>query len=125
MKISIKKMIALVAIVGVMSSCEKDEGKLPTISFKTGSGYTAANASVAKNADIRIGIDAAKSEDKDVLKKFTISKAIGSGSNTTVFTKDLSGSEGDAYTYDYSLKSDTTTGQVSTYTFTVLTAMGW
>jgi len=119
MKSAFKKFVAIMAIASIISSCEKDEGKLPNISFKTGTGYTALDATVVKNADVKIGITASKAEDKDVLKKFTISKAIGSAANTTAFTKDLSGSDGDNYNYEYSFKSDTTSGQVSTYTFTV------
>lgn len=102
-----------------LSSCKEDEGKLPDIAFKTGGSYVSADANLAAGSVVVIGIDAAKTEDKDVLKKFTISKSVNGGATTTVFTKDLTGSEGDNYSYDYNATLGTDVGQVETYTFTV------
>ncbi len=108
-----------------LSSCKKeeDEGKLPNISFKSGTGYTAADATIAKKTDVKIGINASKSEDKDVLTKFTITRSIDGGADSTLLSKDLSGGEGDSYAYDYT----TTTpdkAEKEKYTFTVVNRDG-
>lgn len=101
------------------SSCEKDEGKLPAISFKTGATYTSSDAVLAGGTAFTIGINASKTEDKDVLKKINVSKSVNGATASTVFSKDLSGSEGDNYTYDYSSTLDTNKGQTNKYTFTI------
>ena len=66
----IMKFSALVALMAIVictqSACDK--GLLPQISFKTEAGYTSTNVTVAKGAKVKVGIKAAKSEDKDVLK---------------------------------------------------------
>jgi hypothetical protein len=116
---SIFKLFLLLFVISNLSSCEKDEGLLPAISFKTGGTYTSADASIKGGTSITIGITASKSEKEDVLKKFNISKAINGAGTTTVFDKSLSGSEGDAYTYDYTTTLEATVGQKNTYTFTV------
>jgi len=110
-------LVALFAISIV--SCEEDEGKLPNISFKTGTNYKSADDSLSAGAAFTIGITASKSEDKDVLKKFNISKSIDGAAAVTIFSKDLSGSEGDNYNYDYSDTMSHTVGQKSKYIFTV------
>lgn len=115
------RVIALVMFTVSMftfSSCEKDEGKLPNIAFKTGSGYTSANATVAQGASILVGIDASKSEKKDVLKTFNISRAYDSNASTSVETTDLSGSNEDNYSRDYTIVTRNQAG-TETYTFSV------
>ena len=52
---------------------------MPAISFKTGSGYTSADGSIAKNTAFLVGIDAARTEDKDVLKTFNASVSYDGG----------------------------------------------
>ncbi len=103
----------------VFSSCEKDGGNLPTISFKTGGSYTSSDATKAVGTSLTIGINAAKAEKKDVLKKIDISRSINGGASTSVFNKDLSGSDGDNYSYDYTGTVDYTAGQTCKYTFTI------
>lgn len=109
----------LLSVIFFISSCEKDEGKLPDISFKTGGSYVSADASVTGGTAITIGINAAKTEDKDVLKKFNISRSTNGAAATSVFDKTLSGSEGDNYSYDYTTTLDNVVGQTDKYTFTV------
>lgn len=124
---SIFNLLAAVAITSAsifsLNSCKKDEGKLPAISFKTGTDYKSADATVAQNTAVKIGITAAKSEDKDVLTKFNITRSLDGAAETTVFTKDLSGSEGDNYSYDYNLTTRTQAG-TEKYTFTVVNRDG-
>lgn len=121
--------LLLVCILGasilLLNSCskEEDEGKLPNIAFKAGQDYTAADATVAKNTAVKIGINASKSEDKDVLKKFTITRSRDNGADSTVFTKDLSGAEGDNFSYDYSTITPDQAVK-DKYTFTVVNRDG-
>ncbi len=106
-------------IVAGLFSCNKDSGLLPKIAFKTGGNYISASASKAVKSTFTIGIDAQKAESADVLKKFNVSKSVNGAASATIFSKDLSGAEGDAYSYDYSATVDSTVGQASKYTFTV------
>lgn len=106
-------------LLGVFSSCEKDEGKLPNISFKTGSGYTSTSDSIIATNSFKIGIDASKAEDKDVLKEFSITKATNGGTGTTVYSHTMSGSEEDSYSYDLNTTAGASVGTVDLYTFTV------
>ncbi|MCB0518340.1 MAG: hypothetical protein H6577_06175 [Lewinellaceae bacterium] len=105
--------------LATITSCEKDEGKLPDISFKTGGSYVSADTTLPIGSTVTMGIDAAKTEDKDVLKRFNISKSINGGTAESVFDKDLSGSEGDNYSYDFTTTLDSVANQVNRYTFTV------
>jgi len=124
-----KKLLSVLSIIFVCTfalvSCEKeeDEGLLPTISFKTGGSYTSAAATVAQNAAVTIGINAAKSEDKDVLTKFTAKVSYNGGADSIINTQDLSGSNGDNFSYDQAI---TTRSQAGTekYTFTVINKDG-
>lgn len=116
---NIIKAIFFLSVVVFFASCEKDEGKLPNISFKTGGSYISSDATVTGGASFTVGINASKSEDKDVLKKFNISRSINGATATSVFDKDLSGSEGDTFSYDYTATADAAPGQTNKYTFTV------
>lgn len=111
--------VILFGMIALLSSCEKDEGKLPNIAFKTGAGYVFADALLPKSTAITIGIDASKSESKDVLKKFNISRSVNGEAATTVYDQNLSGSDGDNFSYDYTTTLDTVVGQTNLYTFTV------
>lgn len=116
-------MAGIVFAATFFSSCEKDEGKLPNIAFKTGGSYTSASATVAKGAAVTIGINASKSEDEDVLKSFDASKSLDGGAATSFDSKTLSGSEGDSYSKDFPV---TVRNQAGTekYTFTVINRDG-
>lgn len=109
----------LFSIIALFASCEKDEGKLPNIAFKTGSSLISQDTSLSAGTSIAIGINASKAEDKDVLKKFTVSKSINGAAATTVFTEDLSGADADNYSHDYTEVLAGSGGDVITYTFTV------
>lgn len=111
--------IICVSLIALFSSCEKDEGKLPNISFKTGGSYITTDTAITAGTTITIGISASKAENKDVLKKFNISKSVNGAAATTVYDKDLSGSEGDNYSYDFTPTLESTVGQTNKYTFTV------
>lgn len=100
-------------------SCEKDAGKLPIIAFITGSGYISSDVSLTKGSTIVIGIKASKAEDKDVLKKFNLSKSVNGAAAVTMVDKTLSGTEADSFTFEQTEKLDTVVGVTNKYTFTV------
>ena len=105
------------------SACEKDEGKLPDIAFKTGVGYTSADATVAKSAPVLVGITADKTEDKDVLKSFTVSVSYDGGTATEALSQTLTSAQEDHFEVDVPI---TTRNQAGTekYTFTVVNRDG-
>ena len=110
-----------------INSCKKkeeeDAGKLPNIALTTGTGYTSADATVGKSAAFKIGIQASKAEDNDVLTKFTLTRSYDGGADSTVYTKDLSGGEANSYSYDYSATTRSVAGKEK-YTFTVVNKDG-
>lgn len=120
-------MLLIVAITSSLSSCKKDEdeGKLPNIAFNTGTGYTHTDATVAKDSSLKIGIIASKAESNDVLTKFTVVQTIGTTSTTdsTVYTENLSGSNGDNYNHDYTFKAPSAATKEK-LTFTVVNRDG-
>ncbi|MEO6489723.1 MAG: hypothetical protein ABIO04_07275 [Ferruginibacter sp.] len=121
-----KRFLSIIAIAGLIcaiSSCEKDKGLLPNISFKTGTGYTSNDASVAQNTVVLIGINASKSEDKDVLKTFEVTQMLDSGTPTSVYSETLSGSNGDNYSKDLTFTTRAVAG-TEKYTFTVVNRDG-
>lgn len=110
------------ATVSVFTACDKeddDEGKLPEIKFKTGANLTSAD--VTKNAGdtVWIAIEAEKTEDKDVLKKFDISENLNGAGSNSVYNIDLSGSDADHYEYTYAALPGATSGDEKKVTFTV------
>jgi hypothetical protein len=118
MKNVIKSILTLI-IIAAFAGCEKDEGKLPDISFKTGGSYLSSDVTKPGGSQITIGITAKKTENEDVLKKFNISRSVNGAAGSTAFEKNLTGSEGDNFSYDFTTTLDTIPGQTNKYTFTV------
>ena len=112
-------VIMLCATLINLSSCEKDEGKLPDIAFKTGSTYTSADKSIDSGTDILVGITAKKTEDKDVLKTFSITHTVNGGSQVTDQTINLTSAQEDTYSQDFTLTPTGSSGDQLKYTFTV------
>lgn len=108
---------ALLAIL-TFSSCEKDEGKLPDIEFKTGAGYTSTDVTVSQGDTVSVGIIAEKTEDKDVLKTFNISRSYDGGTDASVYNYSLTTAEEDQFTYDYDIVTRSQAG-TEEYTFTI------
>src|SRR6476620_2536177 len=99
-----KKIFTFAAIAlaaTFLSSCEKDEGKLPQITFITGTGYTSADATFPKSTTVKFGINAAKSEDKDVLKTYDVTLTYDGGVAAPFDSQTLTGSQGDNYSKEY------------------------
>ncbi len=72
-------------MVGVVASCKKkkDPHVPPDVVFKTGAGYTSADATIALGDTIKVGITATKTEDD--LKSYNASYAYDGASSTTTF----------------------------------------
>lgn len=124
-----KKLVFTATIIAVLatalvnlSSCEKDEGKLPNIAFKTGTvggvTYTSADATVASGTVVIVGINASKAEDKDVLKTFNVSKSIDGAAAVSITTTTLTGSQQDSYSVDYPITAGAA-GHTEKWSFTV------
>ena len=116
-------LLAVTASLVYFSSCEKDEGRLPNISFKTGTGYVSSSMSIKKDSVFTVGITAAKTEDKDVLTTFTGTVSYNSGADSTLITETLTGSNGDNYTKDIAIRTHNAVG-TEKYTFTVVNKDG-
>lgn len=114
---TIRFAIIVIAMLAI-NSCEKDKGILPEISFKTGAGYTSADATIAKSTAFLVGINAAKTEDKDVLKTFNASVSYDAGGSSTIYSETLTAAQGDNYSHDLNLTTRNQTG-TEKYTFTI------
>lgn len=114
-----KKFFFLLLTSAFLFSCETDEGKLPEIEFETGSGYISTDTTLLPNTTFNIAIHASKTESKDVLKKFNISRSIQQGPAESIYSQNLSGSHGDHFHYIYTSTTSGTSGQSTVYTFTI------
>jgi hypothetical protein len=113
-------IITLLAVTAfTFSSCTKDEGILPKIELKTGGSYTSSDVTLPKSTNFTVGIHAEKTEKKDVLKKFNVSRSINGDSPQSVLTVDVTADEEDEFNYDFTTKTDTISGQVNKYTFVI------
>jgi hypothetical protein len=120
-----RKLLSSALIVAVLatalinlSSCEKDEGKAPNISFKTGAGYISADDSVAAGTAFTVGINASKSEGEDVLKTLNISKTIDNGTAVTDTTYNIPSAQEDSYSGDW-MRTAGAAGHREKWSFTV------
>jgi hypothetical protein len=110
----------LIALPGVLlfSSCEKDKMVPPTIDFLTGAGYTSADAHIALNTNFKIGVDAKRTEDKDDLKTFVVTRSYDGGTASTIDDVTLTSAQAGEFTKDYPLTTRNVAG-TEKYTFTV------
>lgn len=111
-----------IVLTSFASSCKKigdnDPGLLPYIALKTSGGYISKDTTVPAGTVIKTGIDAHKTEPTDVLKVFAITRTYDAGLGSTVYSENLSGAEGDNYTYDYNITTRSTAG-TEKYTYTI------
>lgn len=110
-------VIASSAILFTACEKEEDEGLLPNISFKTGGSYVSKDTTVAPSTTLLTGINASKTEDKDVLKVFSVTRTI-SGTDSTIVTENLSGAQGDSYSRDVTLTTRAVAGSEK-YTYSI------
>ncbi|MEP6617361.1 MAG: hypothetical protein ABJA57_12310 [Ginsengibacter sp.] len=111
-------LVSLTVLLICGSSCKKDPGKLPDISFISDTGYTSSDAALGKNEPFKIGINAAKTEEEDILKTFNISVSYDGGPSESILSQTLATSQGDNYTYDL-VKSTRNQAGIEKYSFTI------
>lgn len=112
-----KTMFALALLSSVLVSCEKeDEEDELHIMFKTTAGYTFADATLAADSAIVIGIESETEKAKDPIIRFNISESVNGGANSTIYTEDM---EAATYEHDQSFVMDSVSGSVHVYTFTI------
>lgn len=124
MKYSFTKLILscslFIAGFVLLNACSKEEDKMipPILEFKTGAGYTSADATVGKNAAVKIGIHAEKTEGEDYLKTFSVGHAFDGGAEANDSTLILPESAHDIFETDINI---TTRNQPGTekYIFTI------
>jgi hypothetical protein len=117
-KAKILSYIIVSLVVISFSSCEKDKMVPPTIDFLTGTGYTSADAHIALNTNFKIGVDAKRTESKDDLKTFVVTRLYDGGAETTIDNVTLTSAQAGEFTKDYNLTTRGIAG-VEKYTFTV------
>lgn len=93
-------ILAMATIGFVISSCEKDKHIPPDVSFKTGAGYTSADATVAKGLAITVGLNAVKKEDDMLTYNVSYAYDAATTTTTTFQTFNLAGSEQQNYSKD-------------------------
>lgn len=108
-----------IATIAAISSCSKDEDAHvpPSVEFKTGAGYTSANATVGQGDSVLVGVIATKTEDE--LKTFNVSYAYdGNTTTVTAYNLPLSGSQEESFTTDYAIVTRAQAG-TETWSFTI------
>jgi|ERR1043165_1442585 hypothetical protein len=121
-----RKLLSSALIIAVLatalvnlSSCEKDEGKLPNINFKTGGTYTSADLHLDAGDVVTVGIHATKSEGEDVLKTLNESVSVNGATATTVQTITIPSAQEDEYNNDFNITAAGASGTTLKYIFTV------
>jgi hypothetical protein len=125
MKTKIKTQILsaiLILVVIVSASCKKEKDKQipPVMNFKTGAGYISADATLSMNDTIKIGVDCAKSEDKDLLTRFVETQRYDGGAATTILNESFNQ---DNYSKDMTIITRNVAGTES-YNFTIINRDG-
>src|SRR3954469_4103684 len=100
MKIS--RGILIVFATGLLilfNACSKEEDKMipSVLEFKTGTGYTSADATVAVSTPVKVGIHAEKTEGEDYLKTFTVSHSFDGAADVQDSTRILNENEYDVF----------------------------
>ena len=103
-----------------INACSKEEDKMipPILEFKTTAGYTSTDATVGKNAAVKIGIHAEKTEGEDYLKTFSVGHAFDGGADTNDSTLILPESAHDIFETDIDIITRNQTG-TEKYIFTI------
>ena len=109
----------LITIVAFFfSSCEKDKMIPPTIDFTTGAGYVSADGHLAVNTNFKIGVTAKRTEEKDDLKTFVVTRSYDAGAETTIDNVTIPSAQAGEFTKEYPLTTRNQNG-TEKYTFTV------
>lgn len=106
----------ILALTIAVTSCKKDEHVQPDVSFKTGAGYTSADATVGQGDTLLVGIIGDKTEDE--LKTLNVSVGYDGGSTATEDNFTLTGSEEEHFEKDYQIITRSQAG-TENWVFTV------
>jgi hypothetical protein len=116
-----KKILILMAVLCTVLSSQAQDFDAP---IKVASGYVSSDISLSKDTTVTVGIIASKAEDKDVLISFDETATYdAAATGTSVYSESLTGSNGNNYTKDISIKTRNTAG-TEKYTFTVINRDG-
>ncbi|MFL5762597.1 MAG: hypothetical protein ACJ77K_01565 [Bacteroidia bacterium] len=117
-------LLAILAVLTVLiaSSCKKDKDQMipPTLSWKTGSGYSYGNLTLTTNDTILVGITAQKAEENDPLTRFVETQKYDAAAATTILNESFSV---DNYSKDMYIYTRGVAG-TETYTFTIINRDG-
>ena len=112
-------ILFLLLTFGIISfSCHKDAMIPPTIDFTNGAGYTSADSHIAQSTGFKIGVTAKRTEDKDDLKTFVVTRSYDGGAETTIDNVAIPATQAAGFTKDYDLTTRNTAG-TEKYAFTV------
>ncbi len=115
----VKAILLVLCFSFAILSCKKEKDKHvpPNVSLKTGTGYTSADATVAKTTSVKVGFAAEKTEDE--LKTFNVSHAFDGATTTeTDATIVLTADQEDNYENDYTFTMRNQAG-MEKYIFTI------
>lgn len=101
-------------------SCTKHEESYPRITFKTNAGYQLGGGSLPPNTSYVLGVNLKSSLAGYANKTFTVTRSYNGGPDSVIFTKELSGTEVDNYSYEIKTKSDSVWGNYYRYTFSAV-----
>ena len=113
-------ILVLTSLTIGIFSCKKtkDAHVPPDVEFKTGSGYTSSDATVAKSYTVSVGITATKTEDN--LHSYNVSYAYdGATTTTTFYNYYLAAAEYTSYTKDIQFVTRNQTG-TEKWTFSIV-----
>jgi hypothetical protein len=113
----------LIASAALISpSCKKEKDKMipPEISFKSGSGYTSGDKTVGMNDTLLVGINASKTEEKDLLQRFIVTQQYDTNGATTILSESFNQ---DTYSKDMTIITRNVAG-IEKYTYTIINRDG-
>lgn len=122
MKTITSALFGLLIMAAGISSCKKDKDKMipPDLSFKTGGSYISGDATVGMNDTLLVGVNASKTEDKDLLQRFVVTQQYDSNSATTIYTESFNQ---DTYSKDMTIITRNVAGREK-YTYTIINRDG-
>ena len=112
------KLIFIIAMGVIFLLPVKDKMIPPTIDFTTGRGYTSADSHIALDTDVKIGVAAKRTEEKDDLKTFVVTVSYDGGAETTIDNVTIPAAQAGEFTKEYNLTTRNTAG-AEKYSFTV------
>ena len=119
-KVTITTVVCAVALAFIftLSSCEKDKGTPPLITFISSAGYIHGDTTVATGSTVKFGVNTQLGEAGDVLKTLNLSKSVDGAADVTVSTTPIPTAQQDNYSQTDSVVLGSA-GHTERYTYTV------